>query len=85
MKTKVGEWKWVLLGGDCAHCDIFTYWPDAPFGKMPVELFPSGSLHECTETARDTIKRIGECKRNEGSGLLVWYAHGIFMEGLWEL
>ncbi|PMD46144.1 hypothetical protein L207DRAFT_450401 [Hyaloscypha variabilis F] len=85
VRTKTQEWKWVLLGGDCAHCNLFTYWPDVPFGKMPVELFPSGTLHECGDTARETIQRIAECKRNEGSNLFVWYAHGDFLEGLWEL
>jgi glyoxylase-like metal-dependent hydrolase (beta-lactamase superfamily II) len=85
VKTNAEVWKWVLLGGDCAHCNLFTYWPDMPFGKMPVELFPNGSLHECGKTARETIQRIAECKRNEGSDLYVWYAHGDFLEGLWEL
>ncbi|PVH73070.1 metallo-beta-lactamase superfamily protein [Cadophora sp. DSE1049] len=85
VKTKKGQWKWVLLGGDCAHCNLFTYWPDAPFGKMPKALFPSGSLHECEATARKTIARIAECKENEGNDLFVWYAHGDFLEGAWEL
>jgi hypothetical protein len=85
VRTKTQEWKWVLLGGDCAHCNLFTYWPDMPFGKMPVELFPNGTLHECGDTARETIQRIADCKRNEGSNLFVWYAHGDFLEGFWEL
>ncbi|KAH7378873.1 metallo-beta-lactamase superfamily protein [Cadophora sp. MPI-SDFR-AT-0126] len=85
VKTKKGQWKWVLLGGDCAHCNLFTYWPDAPFGKMPKALFPSGCLHESAETARRTIERIAECKRNEGNDLLVSYAHSDFLEGFWEL
>ena len=84
VKTMLGAPKWVLLGGDCAHCNLFTYWPDAPFGKMPKELFQSGSLHECSETARETIRKIAECKSNEGNNLCVWYAHGDFLEGLWE-
>jgi hypothetical protein len=85
VKTKAEEWKWVLLGGDCAHCNLFTYWPNTPFGKMPVELFPSRCLHECGEKARETIQRIAECKKNEGSDLFVWYAHGDVLEGFWEL
>lgn len=88
-RSKEGEggrgWKWVLLAGDCAHCNLFTYWPEAPFGKMPRELFPSGCLHEDGEKARETIRWIGECKRNEGERVLVWYAHGDFLEGLWEI
>ncbi|KAF8849288.1 hypothetical protein BDZ45DRAFT_810083 [Acephala macrosclerotiorum] len=85
VKTKKGEWRWVLLGGDCAHCNLFTYWLDAPFGKMPKALFPSGSLHECGAMARKTIARIAECKGSEGSDLFVWYAHGDFLKGAWEL
>jgi hypothetical protein len=85
IKTKSGKWKWVLLGGDCAHCNLFTYWPDAPFGEMPKSLFPSGSLHEYGEVARTTIGWIAEAKKNEGSGLFVWYAHGEMLEGAWEL
>ena len=85
VRTKAGGWKWIMLGGDCAHCNLFTYWPDAPFGKMPVSLFPSGSLHESGEEAREMIRRIAECKRNEGSEALIWYAHGDFLEGFWEL
>lgn len=79
------NWKWVILGGDCAPCNIFTYWPETPFGKMPRELFPSGTLHECTKGARDVISRIAECKRNEGEKVLVWYAHGEFLEGVWDV
>ncbi|KIN06830.1 hypothetical protein OIDMADRAFT_109913 [Oidiodendron maius Zn] len=85
VKTKYSKMKWVLLGGDCAHSNIFTYWPNAPFGSMPVKFFPSGTLHECRETARETILRIAECKKNEDRDLFVWYAHGDFLEGLWEL
>ena len=79
------EWKWVLLGGDCAHCNLFTFCPEAPFGRMPENLFPSGTLHEDKEEAREVIRRIAECKRREGDGLFVWYAHGDFLEGAWEL
>jgi hypothetical protein len=85
VKTKAEIWKWVLLERDCAHCNLFTYWPDVLFGKMPAELFPNGSLYECRETARETIQTIAQCKGNEGSNLYVWYAHGDFSEGLWEL
>jgi glyoxylase-like metal-dependent hydrolase (beta-lactamase superfamily II) len=85
VKTKLGVAKWVLLGGDCAHCNLFTYWPNTPFGNIPKGLFPSGSLHEHGEMARKTIQKIAECKRNEGNNLLVWYAHGDFLEGFWEL
>jgi len=85
VKTKTGVRKWVILGGDAAHCNLFTYWPEAPFGKMPLALFPSGCLHECGEEARETIRWIAECKRNERSNVFVWYAHGEFLEGLWEL
>ncbi|KAH8585289.1 metallo-beta-lactamase superfamily protein [Bisporella sp. PMI_857] len=85
VKTKHGEERWVLLGGDCAHCNLFTYWPEAPFGRMPEKLFPSGCLHEDPVKARETIQRIAECKRIEGRGLMVWFAHGEFLEGLWDL
>jgi len=83
--TKYGRVKWIFLGGDCAHCNVFTYWPDAPFGRVPEKLFPSGTLHECQNNARETIHRIAKCKRNEGEDLFVWYAHGDFLEGAWEL
>jgi glyoxylase-like metal-dependent hydrolase (beta-lactamase superfamily II) len=82
---ETGKWKWVLLGGDCAHCNLFTYCPEAPFGRVPEALFPSGTLHECNEEAREVIRRIAECKRKEGDGLFVWYAHGDILEGAWEL
>ena len=85
VRTKTKSTKWILLGGDCAHCNVFTYWPDAPFGKMPKELFPSGSLHECGNIARETIRRIAEIKTDLGNDFLVWYAHSDFLEGLWEL
>lgn len=85
VRTKSGRNKWVLLGGDCAHCNLYTYWPEAPFGVMPTHLFKSGTLHECKDEARDIIRKIAECKRAEGEDLLVWYAHGDFLEGLWEL
>jgi glyoxylase-like metal-dependent hydrolase (beta-lactamase superfamily II) len=84
VKTKRGEGKWVLLGGDCAHCNLFTYWPEAPFGRIPEKLFPSGCLHEEPAEAREMIQRIAECKRLEGSEVMVWFAHGEFLEGIWE-
>ena len=31
VRTKAGQSKYVILGGDCGHCNLFTYWPDAPF------------------------------------------------------
>ncbi|CAK7233164.1 hypothetical protein SEUCBS140593_008511 [Sporothrix eucalyptigena] len=77
--------KWVMLGGDCAHCNMFTYWPLAPFGKMPKAFFPSGTLHCDAHEARETIKKIALCKEQEGNDLLVWYAHAEFLEGAWEL
>jgi hypothetical protein len=42
------------------------------------QLSSNGSLHEDSEAARDIVEKIAECKRNEGSDLFVWYAHGEF-------
>jgi hypothetical protein len=85
IKTKPGSFKYLLLGGDCAHGNTFTYWPEAPFGRMPKALFPSGCLHEDAESAREMIRKIAECKNELGEGLLVWWAHAEVLEGAWEL
>ncbi|KAH6951348.1 metallo-beta-lactamase superfamily protein [Fusarium avenaceum] len=80
-----GTRKWLFLGGDCAACNIFTYWPEAPFGLMPAGTMDHATLHENEDEARSTIRLISECKKDVGQDFLVWYAHSEMLEGFWEV
>ncbi|KAK5991690.1 Cytochrome P450 monooxygenase mpaDE'-like protein [Cladobotryum mycophilum] len=79
-----GRKKWVFLGGDCAHCNLFTYWPSMPFGRIPSALMEHGTLHHDPAEARLTIQKISQCKMQLGEDFLVWYAHSELLEGQWE-
>ncbi|OAA74893.1 Beta-lactamase-like protein [Akanthomyces lecanii RCEF 1005] len=80
-KTRDGQLRWILLGGDCLHSTQFLQNPEAPFGHIPQS--PSGCIEENPEVARDTIRRISALKVSN-SRVLVWLAHAGELECEWE-
>lgn len=83
-KTKSGELRWVLMGGDCFHCYWFVHYPHAPFGKG-VRVTSTDSFHENEEEAREFIVQVAKLKEVEKDNVLVWLAHGETLEGVWQL
>lgn len=65
-----GTRKWLFLGGDCAG-NVFTYWPEAPFGLMSAGTMDRATLHENEDEARSTIRLISECEKDVGQDFLI--------------